>query len=362
MEIFVVATLASGIIALAGLLLARNIKYKALATLNRSYASVSMFSLAVLLVSDLLAGRGVCCRMPVGLILALIPMSLLPNAFITSSQKRVVVLLSVVLSAILALYYLLCFAGLLEVPSHCGLRVMAAVAVLQYMLISTWIFWDKLRNIRALMQTGNVWTVLCLSVDSMYTVALLVLVVIYSVAVSVPIICVCIDILMAMMLFALGMRMKEDSVLVVFRRHERRIVESMRMSSGESSPSNAVEDNIYKELFERIQEYFDEEKPFLNGNLTINDIVTKVFSNKVYISRAIVQCTGRNFCQYVNYHRIKYAMECFRQNTELKVSELWPLCGFNTIVSFNMAFRLFMDENPSEWCRKEKIRLSKKKK
>ena len=206
------------------------------------------------------------------------------------------------------------------------------------------------------------WTVLCLSVDAIYGAALLVLVVIYSVAVSIPMICVCIDILMAMMLFALGMRVKEDSVFVVFRRHERRIVESMRMSSGESSPSSAGEDNVYKALFERIQEYFDEEKPFLNGNLTINDIVTKVFSNKVYISRAIVQCTGRNFCQYVNYHRIMYAMECFRQNTDLKVSELWPLCGFNTIVSFNMAFRLFMDENPSEWCRKEKIRLSKKKK
>ena len=156
--------------------------------------------------------------------------------------------------------------------------------------------------------------------------------------------------------------MKDDSVLVLFRRHERRIVESMRISPVESSASGTTEDNVYKELFERIQEYFDEEKPFLNGNLTINDIVAKVFSNKVYISRAIVQCTGRNFCQYVNYHRIMYAMECFRKNTELKISELWPLCGFNTIVSFNMAFRLFMDENPSEWCRKEKIRLSKKRK
>ena len=136
----------------------------------------------------------------------------------------------------------------------------------------------------------------------------------------------------------------------------------MRISPVEPSASGAAENNVYKELFERIQEYFDQEKPFLNGNLTINDVVTKVFSNKVYISRAIVQFTGRNFCQYVNFHRIMYAMECFRMNTELKVSELWQLCGFNTIVSFNMAFRLFMDENPSEWCRKEKIRLSKKKK
>ena len=362
MEIFVVAALASGIIALAGLLFARNIKYKALATLNRSYASVSMLVLAVLLICDLLAGENVVYRLPVDLILALIPMSLLPNTFITNVQKRVAVALSLILSFFLAIYYILCFVELFPVPDVLSLRLMAAVAALEHLLLFSWILWNKLRSINALMQTGTVWTVLCLSIDAIYSETLLILIVIYSSAASLPAICVAVDILLVMMLFALGLRMTEDSVLVLFRKHERRIVESMRMSPVESSPSSPGEENVYKELFERIQEYFDEEKPFLNGNLTINDIVSKVFSNKVYISRAIVQCTGRNFCQYVNYHRIMYAMECFRQNTELKISELWPLCGFNTIVSFNMAFRLFMDENPSEWCRKEKIRLSKKKK
>ena len=362
MEIFVVAALASGIIALAGMLLARNIRYKALATLNRSYASVVMIVLAVLLVCDLLAGKGALNRIPVDLMLALLPLSLFPNTFMTPSQKRVVILFSQSISALLSIYYILCFAGLCVVPGDVGLRIMAVVATLMHLFLSSWIIFFKIHNIHALMQTGTVWTVLCLSVDAIYAEVLLVLMTVYSAAVTLAGVCLTVALIMGAMLFALGLRMTEDSVLVLFRRHERRIVESMRISPIESIPSNPGEENVYKELFERIQEYFDEEKPFLNGNLTINDIVTEVFSNKVYISRAIVQCTGRNFCQYVNYHRIMYAMECFRQNTELKISELWPLCGFNTIVSFNMAFRLFMDENPSEWCRKEKIRLSKKKK
>lgn len=362
MEIFVVAALASGIIALAGLLLARNIQYKALATVGRSYASVSMFVLAALLICDLLAGEGAIYRLPVDLILALIPMSLLPNAFMTHVQKRVTVYLSLILSVFLSIYYILCFAGLCPVPGILSLRLLAVVGALAHLVILSWVIWHRLHSIHSLMQSGTVWTVLCLSVDAIYSEVLLMLIVLYSTAVSIPALCLVIDVLMVMMLFALGLRMLEDSVFVLFRRHERRIVESMRMSPVESSQSSPGEENVYKELFERIQEYFDEEKPFLNGNLTISDIVSKVFSNKVYISRAIVQCTGRNFCQYVNYHRIMYAMECFRHNTELKVSELWSLCGFNTVVSFNMAFHLFMDENPSEWCRKEKIRLSKKKK
>ena len=362
MEIFVVAALASGIVFLAGSLLAHNLRYKALATLNRKYASFLMLMLAFLLLCDLLAGEGTGKRMPVDMLLALMPMTFLSNTFVTLSQKRVVFSLSLSLSGLLTLYYVLCFCGLLELPSDDMLRLMAVTVAILYLFIYAWVVFYKLYDIHALMQSGTVWTVFCLSVDFMYSVVMLVLVSLYSATVSLPPVCLVVDILLVLLVFALGIRIKDDSVLVLFRKHERRIVESMRISPVDPSASGVTEDNVYRELFERIQEYFDEEKPFLNGNLTINDIVTKVFSNKVYISRAIVQCTGRNFCQYVNYHRIMYAMECFRKNTELKISELWPLCGFNTIVSFNMAFRLFMDENPSEWCRKEKIRLSKKRK
>lgn len=357
-----VVAVVAGVMTLAGLLIARNLRYKALATLNRSYAPVVMFVLCVLLVCDLIAGNGVYHRMQVDLMLALIPMSLLTNAFISSLQKKIVISSSCVLSGILSIYYVICFLDAGTLPTSHVLRIMTVLAALLYVVLLVLCLWWKLRNIHALMQTGSVWTVLCLSVDAIYSTLLLLLMIIYAALATVPVVCIIVDILMLVMICALVARMICDSVFVIFRRHERRIVESMRISPVESMPSAPGEENVYKELFERIQEYFDEEKPFLNGNLTINDIVTKVFSNKVYISRAIVQCTGRNFCQYVNYHRIMYAMECFRQNTELKISELWPLCGFNTIVSFNMAFRLFMDENPSEWCRKEKIRLSKKKK
>jgi AraC-like DNA-binding protein len=113
---------------------------------------------------------------------------------------------------------------------------------------------------------------------------------------------------------------------------------------------------------EEVERFFEEEKPYLKGSLTINDVVAEVFSNKVYISRAISQFTGRNFCQYVNYHRVMYIMDYYRAHPDLKVSDLWPICGFNTIVSFNMAFRLFVGENPSDWCRRERIRMSRKRK
>ena len=101
---------------------------------------------------------------------------------------------------------------------------------------------------------------------------------------------------------------------------------------------------------------------YLNSSLTINDVVKVVFTNKLYISRAISQFTGRNFCQFVNYYRVTYSVRTFRDNPALKVAELALMSGFNSVVSFSMAFRLYMGESPSDWCRKERSRLIRRKK
>ena len=362
MDIFLVAAFATAILLMAGVLFVRNRRYKALATLNRRYGSVVLCFCAFLILSDMLAGPGVIHRIPLDIIISLISLSVLTNTFIDTSCKKKIVLAALVVSVLLSLYYMLCAVGVytpLEPRVTGGISLVLAGI---WVFIYVWAVVLRLWNIRALMQSASVWTLLCVSMDSLYAIVLVFLTGLFA-ALS-PSVCACavVFVLVALMLVALSVKIASDSVFAVFQKHERRIVESMRISPTESATVSSGQDNMYEELFDRVQTYFDEEKPFLNGNLTINDVVARVFSNKVYISRAICQCTGRNFCQYVNYHRVMYSMECFRKNPELKISELWPLCGFNTIVSFNMAFRLFMNENPSEWCRKEKVRLSKKKK
>ena len=143
------------------------------------------------------------------------------------------------------------------------------------------------------------------------------------------------------------------------RERETRILESLKISQVEMA--NGVKPDAYRDLYDRILEYFETERPFLNNNLTMNDIVKVVFSNKTYISRVISLYTGRNFCQFVNYYRVAYAMERFRDNPSLRVAEMAMKSGFNSVVSFNMAFRLFMNENPSDWCRRERQRIVRRK-
>jgi len=98
-------------------------------------------------------------------------------------------------------------------------------------------------------------------------------------------------------------------------------------------------------------------KPFLVEGFSLEDLANALFTNKLYLSQTINSCSGRNFRNYVNSYRVMYAMEIFKKNNRLRVGDLSNLAGFHTPVSFNMAFKLIMNESPSVWC--TKIRTEK---
>ena len=272
--------------------------------------------------------------------------------------------IAAVVQSVVILSYLLAVFGLLNLPRpeffHCG----AACVVLMAQALFALSIWCRLRDMRSVMKSGTVWSWVNLCVDAFYMTAISIWMVILLLfdGVSSPVALILVCIVFAATVLALSLKLSRGTVFVLLRRHERRIVESMKVSQLEIPNEGSRMDNIYKDVFERVVEYFNKEKPYLRGELTINEVVLAVYSNKVYISRAISQFTGRNFCQFVNYYRIMHAVEVFRNEPELKVAELSVLSGFNSVVSFNMAFRLFMNENPSDWCRKERYHLQRKKK
>lgn len=112
------------------------------------------------------------------------------------------------------------------------------------------------------------------------------------------------------------------------------------------------DDDSYYEIYKRLTCYFEEEKPYLNPKITMLDAARSIYTNKAYVSKAVNLCTGRNFCQFVNYYRIKYSVELFMSDPTLKVSSLARRSGFNSVPTFNVAFRLYMNDTPKEWCRK----------
>ena len=225
----------------------------------------------------------------------------------------------------------------------------------------------RMREIRHVMKCGNVWSYVCFSIDVIYLLIVVIYIAAFLLAVRISmkyavVTSAIVSFLIACEIAALGLRIVTESVFLIWRRQERCIIESMKISHTDVVQESSKINDMYKDIYARILTLFETDKPYLNSELTINDIVKVTFTNKLYISRAISQFTGRNFCQFVNYYRVLHSIQIFRENPDLKVIELATRSGFNSTVSYSMAFRLYMSECPSDWCRKEKLKLRRRKK
>lgn len=331
------------------------------------------FSIYVLLVSVVLfavsiaAGGNVSLRIISDLTVSIIPMMLATS--VVWEQKLALRIMKMTLSfeVVLILMRLIFLLGVFEECHDTIVISLVVVAVITFSTAYIGAFGRRVYDVKNLMKSSSVWNNLCQGVEMVYLIFYLSLnlILLYFSLITSRTIGFHVDVVMiflGMELIALGLRILFDSALVIFRHHEDIIVESMNLSQMETSSSRSKVNDLYKEIYERILLYFEMQKPFLNHDLTINDLVSVVYSNKLYISKSISIYTGRNFCQFVNCYRVRYSMDLFREQPTLKVSELAALSGFNTVVSFSTAFRLFVNETPSDWCRKEKSKLLKMKK
>lgn len=344
----------------------RNVRYEALVTPRSGHLPKILVAGIVMSVADIILGGDVFFRFAVDLSVMLLSVLML-NFSVPLKESAVSVIMKIILSfeLMLSFYYVLCTLNVMPQADNAVFIMSAAGVVMSIGLLFLWMIWKRIYEIKVLLKSGTVWSFLNLSVDAVYVLAPIMTVIfaafVYCLTGSVRLTMGFAVVIIAAELLAASFRIVLDSAFVLLQKHERVIVESMKISHGEVAGSNMKLDDMYKEVYERIVLYFEMHKPFLDSELTINDVVKVVYSNKVYISRAISHFTGRNFRQFVNYHRVIHSMDVFRRNPSLKVAELANLSGFNSVVSFTSAFRLFMNETPSEWCRKEKTRIVKTK-
>ena len=106
-----------------------------------------------------------------------------------------------------------------------------------------------------------------------------------------------------------------------------------------------------RSLYTAIVRYLVSSKCYLNPDLSLSDLSKKVGSNRLYVSRAINECSGLNFKRFLNWYRIMFAVELINSDGRLKISEVSKASGFNSQPTFNFAFRLVMGMAPSEYAR-----------
>jgi AraC-like DNA-binding protein len=104
-----------------------------------------------------------------------------------------------------------------------------------------------------------------------------------------------------------------------------------------------------------LAQLFEEDRPFLEHELKITDIASRLGTNRTYISHLIRVDYQTNFSGFVNTFRVReairlFSQEAYRNHTTKSISEA---AGFNNYNSFTEAFRKTTGMTPGKY--REKI-------
>lgn len=95
----------------------------------------------------------------------------------------------------------------------------------------------------------------------------------------------------------------------------------------------------------------EQERPYLNPDLTLQDLASKLKLTTATLSRLINSTQGKNFNDFVNEYRVK-AVKKHLLDPDKKHFSLLAIaleCGFNSKATFNRAFRKHAGMSPSQF-------------
>ncbi len=113
----------------------------------------------------------------------------------------------------------------------------------------------------------------------------------------------------------------------------------------------AEQKEVYAKIFPLFQRLIEEEKVFLQPNLSLDDIAQLMNSNRTYVSRIVNDRFGCNFHEFINGKRIEYAKTLLSQNPALSQEQAAEQSGFLYASTFSRVFKKHAGVSFSEWRR-----------
>ena len=106
-----------------------------------------------------------------------------------------------------------------------------------------------------------------------------------------------------------------------------------------------------KSLLKRLSTHITENKPYLDPDLTLNDLSAQLQVSPRQLSILINAELGKSFFDLINSYRIEEAKRILRESTDSKLTVLEVMyeVGFNSKSSFNTAFKKYTGSTPTAY-------------
>jgi AraC-like DNA-binding protein len=117
---------------------------------------------------------------------------------------------------------------------------------------------------------------------------------------------------------------------------------------------SALPANAADEMMEKLKQYMNTQKPFLNSELGLAELAAALSMSTHHLSQLINEGLNQNFFDFVNSYRIEEIKKQLHDPklSHIKIEEIAFQNGFNSKSAFNTAFKKFTQTTPSQF-RKE---------
>jgi len=99
----------------------------------------------------------------------------------------------------------------------------------------------------------------------------------------------------------------------------------------------------------KLEQWMETEKPYLDPNFKLIDLMRALPMNRTYLSEFINTTYGCTFYQFVTRYRIEEAKRIMRENSELKMADVAARSGFSSQSAFSRTFTRETGQTPREW-------------
>jgi len=120
----------------------------------------------------------------------------------------------------------------------------------------------------------------------------------------------------------------------------------------ESTDTSQIElsEDVIK-IKEKIEEFMENEKPFLNPDLNLTELSKMLKISPPTLSDAINSGFEKNFNDFINSYRVKAVQAMLQEGKQQQLSLLGIAyeCGFNSKATFNRVFKKLTNTSPSQY-------------